>query len=640
MLKRIKFKILISFCMAGALILSVIFLVISAKLNDTLSKQSQNISDSVTSLINRNLTGQHNIFREKIFGIGMEMDRIAGEIAAKPELIKGIEEFHITYVNRTLEAFRTGFDYAAVFDLKGHHIASWPSDTGANVDIHGIEEYFRSWDIWKEKEAEKIRIQSPQIPFIIAKHDSGFVKAFRLPEKFGKEKNLISFASGKMIKDDFGDPIAILVAGRILNSYTEPLLSFYRSTEIASAVYAENIPVVHAGFPDTENAEKAAEMLIISPETVSRIYSADAPLNIMMEISGRKFLSICSAIKSSAGEDIGSLCLAVEEEHMNRIRQGFVSAGIQSKKNLQYWISTISLLSLAAFFSISLFMASQIERPIRNIILSLRDSVFIVSSTADQIVSASQTLSAGASEQAASAQESSASLTQMTAACKSTSQLTDGAGDMMNRNIKISVRTVKTLVELTERIRLIENDSDRMSQIIKTIDEIAFQTSLLSLNAAIEAARAGKSGAGFAVVAEEVRSLARKTSEAAENTQELLNMTVKRVSESAGDIRIMNQDFKEIISTATVMGDKTRAITEASREIARGIAQISEGVMEMDRVIQQNAANSEEFASSSEQLSAQAMHLKTCMEELTVMVGRKIQTGTDREKNKEKLLDK
>jgi len=105
-------------------------------------------------------------------------------------------------------------------------------------------------------------------------------------------------------------------------------------------------------------------------------------------------------------------------------------------------------------------------------------------------------------------------------------------------------------------------------------------------------------------------------------------MTVKRVSESAGGISVMNQDFKEIISTATVMGDKTRSITEASREIAKGIAQISEGVAEMDRVIQQNAANSEEFTSSSEQLSAQAMHLKTCMEELTVMVGRKMRTET------------
>ncbi|MGE0083474.1 MAG: methyl-accepting chemotaxis protein [Desulfococcaceae bacterium] len=630
-MKRIKFRILISFCMAGALILSVIFLVMSVELNATLSSQSQSISDSVTYLINRNLAGQHNMFREKIFGIGKDVVRTAGEIAAKPEIIKGIEEFRITYVNHALESFSREFDYAVIFDLKGHHIASWPSDTGANVDIHWLEKYFRSWDIWKEKESEEILIQAPQIPFIIAKHDSSFVKAFRLPEKFGKEKNLISFASGKMIRDDFGDPIAILVAGRILNSYTEPLLSFYRSTEIASAVYADSIPVVHAGFPDTENAEKAAAMLTISPEILDSIYKSGDILRITMQISGKNFLSICSGMKSFQGEDIGAVCLCADEAELSRIRQTFFSAGIQSKKNLQYWISTISFLSLAAFFGISLFLAAKIERPLQEIILGLKDSVLIVSSAADQIAAASQTLSAGASEQAASAEEASASLTQMAAASKSTSALTDGAGTLMNKNIRISVKTVKTLVELTERIRLIENDSGQMSQIISTIDEIAFQTNLLSLNAAIEAARAGKSGAGFAVVAEEVKKLAGRTSEAAKNTQELLYMTVKRVSESAGDINVMNQDFKEIVSTATVMGDKTRSITEASREIARSIAQINEGVIEMDRVIQQNAANSEEFTASSEQLSAQAMHLKTCMEELTVMVGRK---------NKGKIIDK
>ncbi len=609
--------------MAGVLILSVIFLVMSAKLNDTLSKQSQSISESAADLINRNLTGQHNMFREKIFSIGREVDRTAGELAAKPELIKGIEEFRITYLNHALETFRTEFDYAVIFDLKGHHIASWPSDTGANVDIQRIEEYFRSWDIWKEKNRQEFQPKSPQIPFLIAQHDSGFANAFRLPEKFAKDKSLISFASGKMIKDDFGDPIAILIAGRILNSYTEPLLSFYRSTGIASAVYSDNVPAVHAGFPDMENAQKAAELLAIPPETIERIYRAGEPLRISLRVSGRNFLSICSGIKSFQEEDIGAVCLCADEEELRQIRQTFLAAGIASKKNLQYWISVISLLSLAAFFAISLFLAAEIERPLREIIIGLKDSVLIVSSAAGQIASASQTLSEGASEQAAAAEEASASLTQMTSASASASAMTDGAGILMNKNIRISVKTVKTLVELTERIRLIENDSGRMSQLMKTIDEIAFQTGLLALNAAIEAARAGQGGAGFAVVAEEVKNLAGKTSEAAKDTQNLLDITVKRVSESGNDIRTMNQDFKEIVSTATVMGDKTSSITEASREIARSIAQISEGVTEMDRVIQQNAANSQEFTASSEQLSAQAMHLKAYMEELTGMVSRK-----------------
>jgi methyl-accepting chemotaxis protein len=230
-------------------------------------------------------------------------------------------------------------------------------------------------------------------------------------------------------------------------------------------------------------------------------------------------------------------------------------------------------------------------------------------------------MATGASDQAAAAEEASASLTQMAATSKSTSELTIGAGNLMSENIKKSVRTVQIFIELTEKVKLIVNDSDRISQIIRSIEEIAFQTKLLALNAAIEAARAGGSGSGFAIVAQEVRELARKTEESAKTTQQLLEVTIQRVSESAESINEMNDDFEGIIRTATNMGDKTNAITEASKELALNIDYISQGVNEMDRVAQENAANAEEFAGSSEQLSSEAQRLKQHIKELTVIVG-------------------
>ena len=113
-----------------------------------------------------------------------------------------------------------------------------------------------------------------------------------------------------------------------------------------------------------------------------------------------------------------------------------------------------------------------------------------------------------------------------------------------------------SLLLLTGKMSQIEQDSDQIRQIIKTIDEIAFQTNLLALNAAVEAARAGEVGAGFAVVADEVRSLAIRATEAAQNTQDLLNFTIKRVGESAMAIKEVNMDFEGVIESATIMGEK------------------------------------------------------------------------------------
>ena len=115
--------------------------------------------------------------------------------------------------------------------------------------------------------------------------------------------------------------------------------------------------------------------------------------------------------------------------------------------------------------------------------------------------------------------------------------------------------------DLARNMGQIEADSDKTGKIIKTIDEIAFQTNLLALNAAVEAARAGEAGAGFAVVAEEVRNLAMRAAEAAKSTQTLLEGTIKQVKISAAAVRAMSEDFEGIVESATVMGEKTAAIT-------------------------------------------------------------------------------
>jgi methyl-accepting chemotaxis protein len=277
------------------------------------------------------------------------------------------------------------------------------------------------------------------------------------------------------------------------------------------------------------------------------------------------------------------------------------------------------LIGLAALV-LSYGMARSIARPIDRTVAGLREGADQVTSAANQVSSASQTLAQSATEQAASVEETSATLEEMASMSRKTSEMTMGAEEMMSQNIEKSAQSLKAIVALTRNMTKIEADSDQMGQIIKTIDEIAFQTNLLALNAAVEAARAGEAGAGFAVVAEEVRNLAIRATEAAKSTQEMLDTTVKRVSESARSIKAINTDFEGIIETATVMGEKTAAITHASRELTTGIEQINKAATEIDTTTQQMAAGAEESASVSEEMSAQAEEMKAFVRDLVVVV--------------------
>lgn len=203
---------------------------------------------------------------------------------------------------------------------------------------------------------------------------------------------------------------------------------------------------------------------------------------------------------------------------------------------------------------------------------------------------------------------------------RQTSELTSDAEQLMNENIEKSAHSMKALIELTQEMSQIEADSGQMGQIIKIIDEIAFQTNLLALNAAVEAARAGEAGAGFAVVAEEVRNLALRSTEAAKNTQQLLESTVERVAQAARSIKNINNGFEGIIESATAMGEKTALITRSSREQTRGIEQVGLATSKIDKITQDVAARSQESAATSEDLSARAAEMKIFVDDLLIII--------------------
>lgn len=167
----------------------------------------------------------------------------------------------------------------------------------------------------------------------------------------------------------------------------------------------------------------------------------------------------------------------------------------------------------------------------------------------------------------------------------------------------------------------VSRTSEETAKIIKTIDEIAFQTNLLALNAAVEAARAGEAGAGFAVVAGEVKNLAVRAGEAAKNTAERIEGTVRIVQGGADLVGRTNAIFSEVTKGASKVSELVRELAKASEEQAHGIEQISQATAEMDHVVQRNASTAEESASISEDLRHQADGMRVAVIELVRLIG-------------------
>jgi methyl-accepting chemotaxis protein len=292
-----------------------------------------------------------------------------------------------------------------------------------------------------------------------------------------------------------------------------------------------------------------------------------------------------------------------------------------STTNIAITVSLITSL-LGAIISILLgfFLTRSVTGPINRVVAGLTDGANQVSSAAGQVSSSSQSLAEGTSQQASSLEETSSSLEEMSSMTKQNADHANQARAMMSEAMQIVNKVNNHMTDMTGAVGEINRSSEETGKIIKTIDEIAFQTNLLALNAAVEAARAGEAGAGFAVVADEVRNLAMRASEAAKNTSNLIDNTVKAVRRGSELTNATQEAFKQNAEIAMKIGQLVDEIATASEEQSHGIAQVNTAVAEMDKVTQSTAANAEESAAASEELNAQAEQMKTFVEDLATVV--------------------
>jgi methyl-accepting chemotaxis protein len=240
---------------------------------------------------------------------------------------------------------------------------------------------------------------------------------------------------------------------------------------------------------------------------------------------------------------------------------------------------------------------------------------------AEQVARASQRLAEGASEQAAAVEETGASLEEMSSMIHSTANNALQAKNMANEAQNAAQSGSSTMVEMTAAMKSIESSSAEVAKIVKSIDEIAFQTNILALNAAVEAARAGEAGAGFAVVADEVRSLAQRSAAAANETAEKIEAAILNSRNGSKSLIKVGDAFTKIGEKVRQTDAFVAEIALAAKEQSLGIEQISAAIGQMSKVTQSNASNSEQCASAAEELSAQSSVHKGLTDRLGEIVG-------------------
>jgi methyl-accepting chemotaxis protein len=282
-------------------------------------------------------------------------------------------------------------------------------------------------------------------------------------------------------------------------------------------------------------------------------------------------------------------------------------------------VFAVTLILAAVIVNVTIRVA--ITGPVMRVVHGVREASDGAAYASSRVAQSGQIVARDAQEQAACIEETSAALEQISATTRENSARATEADGLMRDGKQTVERAAQAMDELTRSMDVISKSSNQVAAVLKSIDEIAFHTNILALNAAVEAARAGEAGAGFSVVADEVRSLAHRAADAAKRSAEIVEKTIADVGQGVNLVAQAHRAFTQVSAAMVSSSQAVSQIAASSEEQSRGVTHIGKAISRMESVTQNNAANAEQTARDASEMTAQVDATRGHVEELAALIG-------------------
>ena len=319
---------------------------------------------------------------------------------------------------------------------------------------------------------------------------------------------------------------------------------------------------------------------------------------------------------------IGASLKALDEGCAADLHGQLRSVAQQSSRQRWISLSVFAITLLVAGVLVHVTIRRGITGPILRVVDGVRHAAEAAALASSRMAASGQTVAVGAQDQAASIEETSASLEELSAGSRENESRSRSADAQMQAAGQIATRATETMAALRQSMDTVAASSKHVAAVLTTIDGIAFQTNILALNAAVEAARAGAAGAGFSVVADEVRSLARRSAEAARSSAEIIDKTIVDVSKGVELVANASKAFGDVLKTIDTSSKVVAEIAVGNAEAVRGLSQINDAMLQIQRVTEGNSQHAHDTAGAAAEMREQMQTTLAHLNDLLEAVGR------------------